>query len=607
MRNLSLIRTPVLTLVFVLSLMTQGPQPLLEARQPAATASPAGSVVLAADDDPYYPLAEEIARREGLPIAHGLDEALLRGPAFLLWVASPSRLSDRVLIGTSLRLTGRPSPPAVGIISGATIESARQLWLRAGQVSGEQVVVANGAYPSAGIVTGRLIAIDQETRTTQPLHKGSLRDALQKAGYLTFTGHGGRGYWRLDDETQFIAADVPPLPPIVIATASCSTFRLWEKGSIALAFASQGAAAYAGFSYSPNEGYLIGEFDGLPFRYTWPEFPIGYVIQVQNRGTLQGFAALPYYWLLGDPRIALQARPLFQPERDELQGNLRTLVYADLPAGTIPLRIPGGAGYSFVEAVAVTAASTRDPFYNSRLQMADIGADKYLLVDQRGGGLTVRLRRGPPLLWLPLDVLTDCLDHTLLYIQQNGGDLIGMVLGVLALLPVAWRLRRRAPARLLMPAAAAGVLMAGLHGLYALARLGQVTITSKPVALPPLALLGTFLLAGCGAFLFLSAGSRLGREVAVWLAVCPVLAAGLFSAAVVAALNLLVFAPQIGSGLYNHALGLLALGTLIVECTAFDLAFSLLHRWAAGASPTHHATGNKQHEAPHTVHTPMGG
>ena len=379
MRNLSLIRMPVLVLAFALSLMTQGPQPILWTGQPTAAASPAGSVVLAAADDPYYPLAEEIARSEGLSIAHVLDEALTRDPAFLLWVVSPSRLSDHVLIGTSLALKRRSSPPAVGIISGATMEDARRLWQRAGQVSGEQVVVVNGAYPSAGIVTGRLITVNQETQTTQPLHKGSLQDALQQAGYLTFTGHGGRGYWRLDEETQFIAADVPPLPPVVIATASCNTFRLWEKGSIALAFASQGAAAYAGFSYSPNEGYLIGEFDGLPFRYTWPDFPIGYVVQVQNRGTLQGFAALPYYWLLGDPRIALQAHPLFQPARDELQGNLRTLAYADLPAGTIPLRIAGGAAYGYVEVVGVTAASTRDPFYNSRLQMADIGADKYQL------------------------------------------------------------------------------------------------------------------------------------------------------------------------------------------------------------------------------------
>jgi hypothetical protein len=94
-----------------------------------------------------------------------------------------------------------------------------------------------------------------------------------------------------------------------MGTASCNTVRLWNEDSIALRFVDQGAAANSGFVYSPNEGYLIGEFDGLSFRYTWPDFPIGHVIQAQNRSTLQGFAQFPYQHLLGGPQIALQTEP----------------------------------------------------------------------------------------------------------------------------------------------------------------------------------------------------------------------------------------------------------------------------------------------------------
>jgi hypothetical protein len=46
--------------------------------------------------------------------------------------------------------------------------------------------------------------------------------------------------------------------------------RLNAARSMALAAVAKGAAAFAGFLFSPIEGYLIGEFDGLPFRYTGP-------------------------------------------------------------------------------------------------------------------------------------------------------------------------------------------------------------------------------------------------------------------------------------------------------------------------------------------------
>lgn len=72
--------------------------------------------------------------------------------------------------------------------------------------------------------------------------------------------------------------DVPQLDRAVIGTGSCQTVRPGNPDSIARCFVDQGAAAYSGFVYSPNEGYLIGEFDGLPFRYTWPDFPNHYAL-----------------------------------------------------------------------------------------------------------------------------------------------------------------------------------------------------------------------------------------------------------------------------------------------------------------------------------------
>ncbi len=566
MSRLSLIRTLALLLLLALGLAVQAPK----GASPAPLQTEA--VVLAAADDPYLPLAQEIAQGVQLPLAHTPAEALARRPAFLIWVASPAHLSDAAMVGLGRALEGQGGAVAVGLISGSTLEQARALWLRQAEVRPQPAVAVNAEHAEAGFPHGRILTPAGE----EPLSLAGLQRALRGAGYLTFTGHGGTRYWRLAEGMRFLPADIPALPPIVIGTASCNTFRLWEEDSIALAFVDRGAAAYAGFSYSPNEGYLIGEFDGLPFRYTWPEFPIGCVMAVQARGTRQGFAAFPYYWLLGDPRLALQAAAPYRLVRDEVQGDRRTLVYAGAPAGVIPVRVPGGAGYTFVEAEGITAAWARDPFYNSRLQMADIGEDKYLLVEHAGGELTLRLRRRPPLGWVPLDIAADALDHTLIHLQRNGGDLMALAGGGLALIGVAWRLlRRRAPLALLLPAAIAGLTFAALHGLYSLLRLGQVTITSKPVFLSPLGIAATFLLVAAGAFLYLSSQSRRGREFAVWLAALPALLAMVFGL-VVCPLNLLVFAPRLGTGLYNLALALLALGALLIELVLFELAFALL-------------------------------
>ncbi len=571
-------RHGVLAGAFLIVLLTAGVPPTRAGAWP--TAAPTRSAVILADPaDPYYVLAQEIARREALPLVTSANEALAGDPAFLLWVVSPARLSDQAIVAFSQALRDRPSAIAVGIISGSTLEAARALWQRAAQARGQRVVSVNAANPS-GRIAPNVTVWSGETPSVQPLTKDNLLRSLQAADYLTFTGHGGRRAWGLDEETQLRVADLPDLPPVVVATASCNTFRIWEGESIALAFTDRGAAAYAGFAYSPNEGYLIGEFDGLPFRYTWPDFPIGAVVQVQNHGTLQGFANFPYYYLLGDPRIALQAETPYRLVEDRQEGDTRILTYAGAPAGVIPVRIPDGARYDFVDIPGVTSAGYHDLFYNSRLQMANIGADKYLLVAHRGGDLTVRLGVNPPWPWLAADLLTDSLDHTLIYSPQTGGDALALCPAGLALTAAALLLwRRRDSVRFLVPAALAGVGFAALHGLYALVRLDAVTITSKTVEFSPLALVGAFLLTGGGAFLFLYTRRWWARGIALLIATFPAWAAALFSLVALTIVNVMLAGAGLGVSLYNYHLGLLALVAFVFEGVILGAVFWLLCKW----------------------------
>jgi hypothetical protein len=83
------------------------------ARNPNAGEAPTTSttLILADAQDPYHALAEEIAQRDGAQLVGSLEEALALDPEFLLWVVSPSHLSDQVLVDFGLAM-GAAKPEA---------------------------------------------------------------------------------------------------------------------------------------------------------------------------------------------------------------------------------------------------------------------------------------------------------------------------------------------------------------------------------------------------------------------------------------------------------------------------------------------------------------
>lgn len=538
--------------------------------------SQTGIVVLADPNDPYYPLAEEIAGTEKAPLAPDLTTALAYKPEFLLWVASPSFFLDTVFVEFGLTMKGQPSAVSTGIITGSSIESARELWERSSEVRSQAFFAVNAPNPSARIFEGRIMEITQNSVETQPLTKPNFVNALQSADYLTFTGHGGNSYLGLKEGLTLVPTDIPSLNSPIVATGSCQTIRPWRENSIALRFVDQGVTAYSGFVFSPNEGYLLGEFDELPFRYTWPDFTIGHVIQAQNRGTLQGFAYFPFQFLLGDPRTSLQAEPPYRVVDDRQNGDKRVLKLEDVPAGIIPIRVTGGADYRFVKVPGVTSASGRDPFYNSRLQMVDMQNDKLILLVHEGGDLTIQLRKRIPWYWFPLDILLDSLDHTLIFSQQSSGDMLALGFSVLPLLWVGWQFfKRRFPRKQVRLAATFGIAVSVLQGVYVLARLDDVTISSKEVAFSPLSLLAAFLLSACGALLFIRARSWLGRLVALSVVTFPTWAPMIFGLLASAVINIFSIS-ELGKPLYNYSLGLISVGAFLVSVVFSGLALKYI-------------------------------
>jgi len=545
-------------------------------------------VVLASPEDAFLELAAEISAAEGAPLVSTPAQALAYDPEFLLWVASPAGLSEAAIIEFGLALRPHHSAVATGLITGATLDQARSLWQRRTEVRGETMAAVNAPNPAAHIDAGRITLVHGQP-SQHPLTHQTFREALQSVDYLTFTGHGGNNYLRLDDETKVTNAELPTLADVVVSTGSCRTLRPWNWDSIALAFVDRGAAAYSGFVFSPNEGYLLGEFTDLPFGYTWPGVPIGHVLQAQTRGTLQGFAAFPYLFLLGDPRIALQTEAPYRLVDDRPERGRRVLTYADVPAGAVPLRIPGGAGDQFVSVPGVTAVAHGDPFYNSRLQMVDVRADKIIVLIHEGGDLALELRRRPPWAWYPADILLDSLDHTLVFSQQTGGDALVAGVGVLSLIWMGWQThKRRLSGPQLRTAVAAGLGAAGAQAVYVLTRLDRVTITSKAVAFSPLSIAAGAVVTTCGILIALRARHRVGRwiglatmTVASWLPLA-------FTTLTTATINLLS-RSQIGTPLYNYRLGLLSAPTFALMLVLSGLLLPLVagtgHAPVTGPAP----------------------
>lgn len=556
--------------------------PQRDGRLSGASLSVAATVVLARPESPYRSLAQHIAALEAIPLVDSVAEALALRPAFLLWVVSPTELSDHAATSFSLALHRAPSRPSTGLITGSSLRLARDLYERAGSARGDRAAAVLG---EDAFSTGQLVELVGEQRRSQPLAATTdVVNLLRRVDYVHYAGHGGSGYWRLRGHERIAAHDVPPLPPVVISTMSCQTTRIWQSGSIALRMVDAGAAAYSGFYYSPMTGYQIGEEAG-PFRYTWPEVPIGHVVEAMNAGAVKGYARFPFHLLLGDPRIALRSKPPCRLLDHGHSGGVRTLSCSGAPSGLVPVRIPDGARYTFVE-VAGTSAWDGEQFYNRRLQMATIGDDRLLLVEHRGGDLLISLRERPRLVRLATDPLADALDQLLISMadRRHGGDVIAVLLAAMALSLAVRRVRRRRSERIhVVPAAAVGLIAALLHASYALVRQQDLVVITKPIEFSPIAAVGTGVLVGCGAFFFLTARSWRGRVSGTMIASSVGWVGGTIAFAM-ATVSSAVIASSTGIAVWIYRADFYAFILSALGCGACAVAFSMARRITARPS-----------------------
>lgn len=537
----------------------------------AATPGEFHAVVLSDAADAYYTLALEIAGRERIVLVHSLDELFEIEPVFVLWVLSPGAFSDSLLTRFGIAMRERESSVSWGIITGSTVELARELYMRAFSFTGDLAHV--DARKDAIVIR------ENGAEESLPLDVGSLSRTLTDTEYLVFSGHGGSRYWRLDGDVLFGANEIPPLPPVVVTSGACNTFKPWIDGSIALAFTDGGAAAYSGFLFSPAPYYLIGHPDGFPLQHTWPGFPAGFVAAIRNRGAMKGFAALPFYHTLGDPRLAFLPEPPYRLVSDRVSGNRRMLTFAGAPAGFMPVRIDGGAAFGFVEVVGVSSEGEHDFFYNSKLQTIRVGEDLLLIFKHGGGDFTVRLEGKPHVMRPVTDGLSDALDHAYIFLPSTNGTTFLLIVSACVLFGTIWfTMRKGLKISGFREALAIGAIFALLKAVYALLRMDHISIVSYDCGFNLYYIVGAFVLTGCGTLFFFNVRSWLWKSASLLIATFPIWAISGFWLSGIVYINLFGALPRLGTQLYRYSIGILPAIAFAIECLILLPVLFVLNR-----------------------------
>jgi hypothetical protein len=479
------------------------------------------TLIVAEKSDPYYSLAQEIAAEEGLEMVETFDEVLQNPARFVLLVAAPERLSPDRLAQIGELFQDQNYYPGLGIISGSTMEKARQLWARRDQAKAGNNYLGGDVDILQQVYAPTIFDISEGAYQEIALNKDNLIHALEQADYFYWSRHTGPRDWSWNEEygdwtedDQLRAADIPALKPAVIYSLTCSPFRPWVEDSIALGFVDHGAAAYLGFVNTPHTVTFSRDGLSVPGLTTWSEFPLGLAAQIHNKVAAETVFTSPQLFMLGDPRVYLAKDQPYRITSDRVTRNgRRILTGASDESSILAVKIDGGAAYRFVSLRGVTSASDEDVFYNNKLQTLDLGEDKYLLFAHPGGDFELRLSRHNPPGWAVADAVVDAFDFSWVVLwlstYADGNPQLLLVslpvfLGILLFKTLKQKQRLRAYTRVFLFALAFALARLG----YFLLRVDEYTISANLAVYTP----GQIALGGLGVFAGVAGGLMLMRD-----------------------------------------------------------------------------------------------
>lgn len=511
-------------------------------------------VVLSNENDPYYPLGQEIAKTEEALLIESVEDLYDISSRYVLYVASPNNITAQTLLQFSRFFKESGKYPALGIVTGSSIEQARRLWQRKVLAKGERRFIATDANKAVGLETGIIFDASSRPFHNITLNKDHIIDALQQADYFYWARHVTYTKWFWDqqnpsNDVSLRVQDLPQLPPVVIHTPSCNSFLPSQKDNIALGFVERGAAAYIGHLYTPApfSGIFIGHLHDLPGRYTWDQFPIGIMTQVQNRMALRAASHLPYLFMLGDPRIALTQEQPYTVDSDQVYGDKRVIQGHTQHTGVLPVYIEEGAAYSFVRIKGLSSVSDRDLFYNGQIQTLNLQADKYLFFLHNGGHFHIEISKTPPFLWAIVDSLHDAFEYSWVVRGVTQGTIsfgfLAIFLGIFLV-----KISRKRSVKAYIPSIVFGIVVALAQAIFIVYHGKSVTVSSYSVTYSPsqllLGFLGTFSTVSGGMMIIADAQKFLLKMLGMCLCVLPQFLLTGFYFLVVSVTNLLYWHHQ---------------------------------------------------------------
>ena len=317
---------------------------------------------------------------------------------YLLWIASPRFLSEKSIFEFSTAINREKGNLSVGIITGKTIEDAKNLWKGAVQVPVEDYAIIIGGKTDK-IEPGIYLGSNDQLKSI-PYNKENILSTLQKSDLVQISIEGAAQSWF--DQTEGITikySELPDLHATIIQHYGCDTLRPWAENSIALQAIHNGATAYLGFVYPSITGSRFGDYTDINLLKSWENFPIGQIVQIQNHAAMQSYANSPHFFLIGDPRIYISNKMPYSITRDDVIGETRLIELSNVEKGFIPVIIKNGAGFDYVRIKGVTSSSMQEQYFNNQLQMININEDKYILFENKEDFITIELKKNAPVLW----------------------------------------------------------------------------------------------------------------------------------------------------------------------------------------------------------------
>ena len=349
-----------------------------------------------------------------------LTQAIAYRPEFILWVAAPHSVDESALWQAGDIFKDMDYYPALGIISGGTMEIAEQLW-RNGQLTrnGENYL-GSDVEVDQGVLEALIVDLNQPEDAPLPLTHDTLVQTLPEIGLLLLgapciryaldVGYhceagGGRRPERRGGSC-FMPNRDPDTQLRLLPTLERGFDRhgIHQPGRGGL---SRSCADCRGQQFLPDAQGLY-----RPGYVHLAGIPAGHFSPGAQTAWKRTFPpAPPLYFMLGDPRAYLSAEQPYIITADEVNGTTRRIMGETDFRGYLSVKVADGADYDFVRVSGLAAASESDFFFNNDLQTLNLGGDKYLVFYQDRDTFEVVLTEKTPWYWPVWDGLVDALDY----------------------------------------------------------------------------------------------------------------------------------------------------------------------------------------------------